>query len=80
MAKVEYPKDPIVEKVLQRIAKRADQGLVKFGCPIGDTDKTLVQWLRDIQEEMMDACVYIERAIKQNFDDQMDRLADRESK
>lgn len=63
MAKIKYPKDRVVERVLNKVHDRSEEGLKKFGRPIGDTLKDLRAWLVDIQEELMDAAVYVERVL-----------------
>lgn len=58
-----YLNDPIVVNVLERIKKRADIGMEKYGVSMARTDVDTVEWLRHAQEEAMDLAVYLERVI-----------------
>ena len=55
--------DPNVESVRQRLATRADLGLLKYGVNTTRTDLKTVQWLRHAQDEALDLAVYLERLI-----------------
>lgn len=55
--------DPAVNNVLRRMVDRSDAGMKKYGRPIGDSPGDLKRWLLEIQEEITDAAVYIERAL-----------------
>ena len=57
--------DPNVDKVCQTMQDRAYMGYRKYGTTTERKDIDLVGWLVHLQEELMDACVYIER-IKQD--------------
>lgn len=58
-----YPKDPIVQSVLNRIKDRADRGMHTYGVPMTRTDLSTIDWLRHLQEELLDAALYVERII-----------------
>jgi hypothetical protein len=60
---IEYPHDPIVENVLNRVKVRADTGLDKYGVSMLRPDLSTVEWLRHAQEEALDLAVYLERVI-----------------
>jgi hypothetical protein len=53
--------DKNVSSVVHQMLKRADTGMKKYGCTTERTDIDLYGWLQHLQEELMDACVYIER-------------------
>lgn len=53
--------DRNVEAVRQRLAKRAEAGLKKYGVTTEREDLTLIEWLQHLQDELMDAAVYVER-------------------
>lgn len=57
--------DETVNRVIEKIRLRSERGMVHYGRPISDTPGDLVKWLNEIQEELTDACVYIERAIEE---------------
>jgi hypothetical protein len=52
---------PFANAVAKRIEMRAQKGLEKYGVTCERTDLDLDQWLTHLQEELMDAAVYIER-------------------
>ena len=53
--------DPIVETVVQKYRERSDIGIQKYGKPLTRTDLDFGDWLTHLQEELMDATLYIER-------------------
>ena len=56
--------DRVVESVIDQLRTRAEKGKEKYGTTMERDDLTLMQWLQHLQEELMDAAVYIEK-IKQ---------------
>lgn len=56
--------DKNVQAVRQKLADRAEFGLMKYGVTTERGDLTTVQWLIHAQEEAMDLAVYLERIIK----------------
>jgi hypothetical protein len=57
-------KDPIAQKVIQRIADRSQAGTKKFGDTFDKTNKTLEETIIDTQEELGDAMIYLEKALQ----------------
>jgi len=55
--------DPIVDQVLDRIRRRSDAGMKKYGVTMLRDDTSTIEWLRHAQEEALDFAVYIERVI-----------------
>ena len=55
-------RDRIIEQVINKIKSRSDVGFKKYGVTLKDDDQTLDTWLKHIQEELMDAVNYIEKA------------------
>ena len=55
-------RDIIIDRVIEKIKKRADVGFKKYGVTLEQDDQPLDKWLTDIQEELMDAINYIEKA------------------
>ena len=49
--------------VCAKILRRAEVGKNKYGGTMERTDLELVEWMKHLQEEMMDATVYLERLI-----------------
>ena len=56
--------DQIVKSVLAKYVERSNTGLKKYGTPLTRNDLTLDQWLTHLQEELMDATLYLERIKK----------------
>ena len=55
--------DPNVEKIVESLRYRSSLGKVKYGTDTTRDDIDLIGWLRHLQEELLDASVYIERSI-----------------
>lgn len=53
--------DEHVERVIARHRERAARGLAKYGVTTERGDLSFIDWLTHLQEELMDAAVYIER-------------------
>ena len=59
-------RDPVVERVVDKFVTRSDVGYKKYGKTLHDErtgkHKDLAGYLNDIQEELMDAILYIQAA------------------
>ena len=59
-------RDPVVERVCDKFGKRSDVGYAKYGRTLHDErtgrHKDLAGYLNDVQEELMDAILYIQAA------------------
>jgi len=55
-------KDPIIKKVVNKFVGRSNVGFKKYGKTLMDDNTDLDGWLNHLQEELMDAVNYIERA------------------
>ena len=53
--------DRNVENVIKQLRDREEEGLRKYGVNTERTDLTSLEWLQHLQEELMDASVYIEK-------------------
>ena len=53
--------DKIVERVREAFKKRSERGLEKYGTTLERNDLTNLEWLQHLQEELMDATLYIEK-------------------
>ena len=53
--------DKNVENVIKQLRDREEEGLRKYRVSTERTDLTTLQWLQHLQEELMDASVYIEK-------------------
>jgi hypothetical protein len=54
----------IEESVITKIRERADIGKNKYGVTMERNDLNIIQWLTHLQEELMDAAVYLEKVIQ----------------
>jgi len=55
-------KDKIIQNVINKIQKRSEVGFKKYGVTLYDDSQPLDTWLNHLQEELMDAVNYIEKA------------------
>ena len=59
-------RDPVVESVVDTFVERSDVGFKKYGQTLDKERKTgvkdLAAYLNDVQEELMDAILYIQAA------------------
>ena len=53
----------IEDNVIIKIAKRTIAGLNKYGTTMERDDLSKKEWMIHLQEELMDACVYLEKCI-----------------
>ncbi len=59
------PKDPIVESVIHNMRARSRDGITKYGTTLYDSPDGFYKFLNHLQEELMDATLYIEKLKKQ---------------
>ena len=75
-------RDPVVENVVDKFISRSDLGYNKYGRTLDDERrggfKNLVGYLNDIQEELMDAVLYIQAAREELEDHHYPRKANEE--
>jgi len=60
--------DPNVQAVVLRLTGRAAKGLEKYGTDTTRDDLTPGEWLQHLQDELLDAAIYVER-LKQEVDE-----------
>ena len=53
--------DRHVNSVVVKMQKRSEQGIRKYGTTLERNDLEFIDWLTHLQEELMDASLYIER-------------------
>ena len=62
-------RDPVVKHVVDKFVSRSDIGFEKYGSTLDDERrlkmKGLQKYLNDIQEELMDAVLYIQAACEE---------------
>jgi len=59
-------KDTIVEAVISSFKERSDVGIKKYNKTMDRDDLSTLEWLQHLQEELMDATLYIEKLKKSN--------------
>ena len=76
-------RDPVVENVVDKFVSRSDVGYKKYGQTLDNERRTKVKdlagYLNDIQEELMDAILYIQAAreeLQDNLVNEAMRAAD----
>ena len=57
--------DSIVESVLNKFKERSEEGIKKYGVTLDRKDLNGLEWLTHLQEELMDATLYIEKLKKE---------------
>ncbi len=54
-------KDEIVESVINEFRLRSERGIKKYGTTLQENELSQLEWLKHLQEELMDAVLYIEK-------------------
>ena len=57
--------DSVTKSVLDKYLDRAVAGKNKYGTDMDRNDLNVVQWLHHLQEEMMDATLYVEKLLQE---------------
>ena len=58
------PKDPIVEDVINKMRARSRDGVLKYNTTLNDSPDGFYTFLNHLQEELMDAVLYIQKIKK----------------
>ena len=62
MKKTSYVfRDPVVERVVDKFVSRSDVGYEKYGVTLNDDKSNIFQWINHLQEELMDAVLYLQK-------------------
>jgi len=54
-------RDPVVQSVVNKFVDRSDVGFAKYGKTMRDDNSDVFTWLNHLQEELMDATLYLQR-------------------
>ena len=57
-----FIRDEIIKRVVNKFVDRSNVGFKKYGVTLNSDEQTLDTWLNHLQEELMDAVNYIEKA------------------
>ena len=55
-------RDPVVERVVNKFVSRSDIGFAKYGVTLEDDKSNMFEWMNHLQEEIMDAVLYLQKA------------------
>jgi hypothetical protein len=58
--------DKHVQSVVNKYKERSSEGISKYGTTLEREDLSFLEWLNHLQEELMDATLYIERLKNEN--------------
>ena len=72
-------RDPVVKRVVDKFVERSNEGFRKYGTTLHEERTTkmkgLMKYLVDIQEELMDAILYIQTA-QEELKDILDEISE----
>ena len=54
-------RDPVVERVVDKFVSRSDVGFAKYGVTLEDDKSNVFIWINHLQEELMDAVLYLQK-------------------
>ena len=63
-------RDPVVKRVVNKFVSRSDVGFAKYGVTLDKDPSEMFEWLNHLQEELMDAVLYLQKA-KETHTEQM---------
>ena len=55
-------RDPVVKRVVNKFVERSNVGFAKYGVTLDKDPSDLFAWLNHLQEELMDAVLYLQKA------------------
>ena len=77
MKKTSYVfRDPVVERVVDKFVSRSDVGFEKYGVTLNDDKSNIFQWINHLQEELMDAVLYLQKLKEESTDELQQALLD----
>lgn len=72
------PEDPNVLSVVEKFQARSRVGYLKYNTNTTRQDLSTLDWLEHLQDELMDATIYIER-LKQEYTNAITKLSNLDS-
>lgn len=66
--KNKHKTDPIVETVREKFHSRSERGVKKYGTTMAENPCSHYEWLNHLQEELMDATLYVEKLKRETSD------------
>lgn len=77
MKKTSYVfRDPVVHRVVDKFVSRSDVGYEKYGVTLNDDKSNIFQWINHLQEELMDAVLYLQKLKEESTDELQQALLD----
>ena len=67
-------RDPVVERVVNKFVSRSDIGFAKYGVTLDKDPSEMFAWLNHLQEELMDAVLYLQKAKEVYSEDYQEAL------
>ena len=67
-------RDPVVERVVDKFVSRSDVGFKKYGVTLQDDHSDIFAWINHVQEEMMDAVLYLQKLKESSTDELQEAL------
>ena len=70
MKKTSYVfRDPVVQRVVDKFVSRSDVGFEKYGVTLDEDKSNIFQWINHLQEEVMDAVLYLQKLKEESTDE-----------
>ena len=67
-------RDPIVERIVDKFTSRSDVGFAKYGVTLEDDNSNIFVWVNHLQEELMDAVLYLQKLKETTVDELQEAL------
>ena len=67
-------RDPVVKRVVNKFVARSDVGFKKYGITLDKDPQEMFVWLNHLQEELMDAVLYLQKAKEVYTENHQDEL------
>ena len=67
-------RDPVVERVVDKFVSRSDVGFAKYGITLEDDKSNLFAWINHLQEELMDAVLYMQKLKESSTEEMQEAL------
>ena len=69
-------RDPVVERVVTKFVSRSDVGYAKYKVTLEQDQSNIFAWINHLQEELMDAVLYLQKLKETSTDLLQDRLVE----
>ncbi len=77
MKKTSYVfRDPVVHRVVDKFVSRSDIGYKKYGVTLDEDKSNIFQWINHLQEELMDAVLYLQKLKEESTEELQQTLLD----